>query len=69
MSAGANWDMCEYIVMQRWVSSRVRQWLVEDDCQVNLHYYFEPLYPKLVKNNPTPDLVSTIWRPGPSKVR
>ena len=30
---------------------------------------FEPLYPKLFRGNPEVDLVSTVWPPGPPKVR
>ena len=33
------------------------------------HCYFEALYPKLFRAIPEVDLVSTAWRPGPSKVR
>ena len=30
---------------------------------------FEPLYPKVFRGTPKNDLVSTVWRPGPAKVR
>ena len=31
------------------------------------HSQFEPLYPKVFRGTPEVDLLSTIWRPGPSR--
>ena len=36
------------IVLCCWANSRVRQWLVEDDCKVNLHYL--PLHNQAERN-------------------
>ena len=33
------------------------------------HSYFEALHPKVFRATPEVDLESTVWRPGPSKVK
>ena len=35
---------------------------------ITFHSSFEPLYRNLFMGSPEVDLVSTVWRPGPSKL-
>ena len=42
MSTNANGSPHEYMILCCWVNSRVRQWLIEDDWEVSIHYLPSP---------------------------